>query len=108
MFLLDIFHFIKEVFRKFDYNQRIFINYRHGNVQNYKLSTWDIHDKYHLDNHVVQTSDFSIERTISLNSFDSSVLTGSILEELARACDWPVDEGEFEEHINKTCQERFS
>lgn len=108
MFLLEVFDFIQKIFTKFDYHQRIFINYKHGNVESYNLTTSDIFDKYHSKDHLVQTSDFVISRIVSLGSFDSKVLTGSILEELARTCDWPVDEGEFKGHINKIFQERFS
>jgi len=99
VFLLDALKFIKKIYEEFGYNQRILIQYNHQNVQNFDFKTWDISDKFHFIDKKVEISDFVIERTVAISSLDSKALVGSIIEEIARACNWTVNEGEFEELI---------
>lgn len=104
-FLLIMLKYIQQLYQNFGYNQRILLKYKFHNVQNYYFKNQNITDPYHFTGAVILRSDFVIERTVSMASLNPKVVVGSILEEIARTCDWAVDEGEFSAYIEKLCKE---
>jgi len=101
VFLFSMFQYIKNVFKEIGYDQRILINYRHNGVQNYSFSTDDISDVFYMTNAGAQISDFTIQRTVSIKSLNVKTVVCSILEEIARACDWPLESGAFDNYVDK-------
>jgi len=105
VFLFSILQYIKRVYGEVGYDKRILINYRHNGVQNYRFEVEDIGNRYHFTEKTVQVSDFTIKRPISLTSLDTKTIVMSILEEIARACNWSVNEGEFSGYIDEILKE---
>ena len=101
VFLIDILEYVKLSLTKFGYDQRLYIHYRHNNVQNYDYTCYDTMHPYHFNDVKILLSDFLIERTVSMSSLDSQKLTNSILEEIARTCNWSVNTGEFDKFISQ-------
>ena len=104
-FLLSMLKYIQQLYQNFGYNQRILLQYKFHNVQNYYFKNQNVTDPYHFTSAVILRSDFVIERTVSMASLNPKVVVGSILEEIARTCDWAVNEGEFSAYIEKLCKE---
>ena len=109
IFLVGLIRYISMIYKKIGYGGRIQILYSHFSVQNYSF-TGDTSDKtggIWWDEHPSQLSDIEIDRTISQSTLDEKKLVSSILEEIAKACNWSVDVGFFENHINKTISQYF-
>lgn len=105
VFLLSIFQYIIRVYGEIGYDQRISIYYRHNGVGDYLFGVDDIMHPYHHIGKKAQVSDFTIKRTISIPSFEFKTVIMSILEEIARACNWSVNEGEFSNYYDGIIKE---
>lgn len=104
-FILSILEYIKKVYSKFNYQQRILITYSQHNVQNYSFTYSNFMRAGYHRPHIIQKSDFSIVREIDLSSLNEKALLGSILEEMARVANWPVIEGDFSRIIDELHKE---
>ncbi|MDE1845407.1 MAG: putative DNA binding domain-containing protein [Thaumarchaeota archaeon] len=99
--LLSTIKFAQSLYRKFGYNQRIFVRCRYGRVEGYHLGTsepWE--DYFDFGGLIAQKSDIIIERTVSLDVLNRNNLVSSILEELARACNGVINSGSFNEFVD--------
>jgi hypothetical protein len=99
-FLVGILQFIKVIYDKIEYSQRIKIDYVHHNVEQYSFSSTNYKTPGYLRKHYLQKSEFEISREVSLDELNIQKLTESCLEEMARVCDWIPSEGYFEGYVN--------
>ena len=63
-FLLIMLKYIQQLYQNFGYNQRILLQYKFHNVQNYHFKSHDVTDPYHFTDAVILRSDFVIKRTV--------------------------------------------
>ncbi|MHB8546077.1 MAG: hypothetical protein ACYDAJ_04870 [Nitrosotalea sp.] len=93
------FNSIKSIYKKFGYIQRIYVKYTYTNVEGFKLGTDSIRDEINFQGHSAQKKNFSIERTVSLESMNCKNLTSSILEELTKAYNGAVNVGSYDSYV---------
>lgn len=105
VFLTQILNYLHRIYLTIGYSGRLEIKYGLFSVQKFPVTTESSRNRGWGETHICQLSDVKIERAVSVNSLDPKIIAGSIIEEIARACDWPVNEGDFSKFIDNVVEE---
>lgn len=103
--ILSMLDYVIKVYQKIGYQGRILIRYFHHNVENYNFNTNNFMTPSHGFQHLLKKSDFTINREVLSQSLNIKQLTNSILEEIARTSDWPVEQGHFSSYVDNAYQQ---
>lgn len=101
VFIISLLNYISFIYKKFGYNGHLKIKYQLEGVQNYPFTKAEVFRSAFIE-HTCQLPRVNIERTISISTLEPKKLCGSILLEIARACNWPLDDGSFDQLIEET------
>ncbi|MCH8833056.1 MAG: putative DNA binding domain-containing protein [Thaumarchaeota archaeon] len=89
--LSSLLNYIKEVYDKFAYSGRISIKLQFNSVQGYNFKDYNVDDPFHFVEKQFLKSDVTINREISLKSWNLRSLVESIFDEICKACDWILE-----------------
>jgi len=106
VFLFVILRHIQQLYKHFNYDQRLLIRYTHYKVENFVLGSSNIDDPFHMGK-TTQMHQFTITREVSLKSFDPQKLVASIMEELTRAFGEVEDETFFIHYVENIVKKNF-
>ncbi len=99
VFLLSGLHFIEKIYQKFKYSGRVSIKLEIGNVQGKNFQNTEVMAPGYDTGKKFEINPIPIKRIISLDLLNIERLTASIFVEICRACDWTIDDQEFQKFL---------
>jgi len=97
--LLSILNYVKNVYKKFKYSGTISVKVELGNVVGLDFRNTEHEEDYWYTEKQFTINPIPITRIISIDLINIKSLVTSIIAEICRACDWTIDEPQFQKYL---------